>query len=227
VSTVALIEDEPGIVDFIERGLTRKGLEVRVARDGNAGLVLALSDEVELVVLDLMLPGRSGTEILAALQNERPWVPVIVLTARGGVDDRLAGLRGGAVDYIVKPFLVAELEARVQSQLRVARRQMLDRTLRHGGLSIDLLTREVTHAGNTIRLSTKEFELLAYFIQNPGSLLSRAQLQRAVWGYRHDLATNLVDVYVGYLRRKVRGAEGSLLKITAVRSRGYRLEFPE
>jgi DNA-binding response OmpR family regulator len=224
MSTVALIEDEAGIVDFVERGLTRSGLHVLIARDGNVGLGLALSDEVELVVLDLMLPGRSGTEILAALQDERPWVPVIVLTARGGVNDRLAGLRGGAVDYIVKPFLVAELEARIQSQLRVAQRQTLDRTLRHGELSIDLLTREVTHAGQTIRLSTKEFELLAYFIQNPGSLLSRAQLQRAVWGYRHDLATNLVDVYVGYLRRKVRGADGPVLNITAVRSRGYRLE---
>lgn len=224
MSTVALIEDEPGIVDFVQRGLARKGLDVRVARDGDEGLELALSEEVELVVLDLMLPGRDGTEILAALQDERPWIPVIVLTARGAVSDRLAGLRGGAVDYIVKPFLVAELEARIQSQLRVARRQVLDPTLRYGQLSIDLLTREVNHDGGTIRLSTKEFELLAYFTQNTGTVLTREQLQRAVWGYRHDLATNLVDVYVGYLRRKVRGPDGPLLTITAIRSRGYRLE---
>jgi DNA-binding response OmpR family regulator len=227
MSTVALIEDEPGIVDFVERGLTRTGLDVLIARDGNAGLELALSDQVELVVLDLMLPGRSGTEILAALQDERPWVPVIVLTARGAINDRLAGLRGGAVDYIVKPFLVAELEARIQSQLRVAQRQVHDPTVRYGDLSIDLLTRELTHDGSSIRLSTKEFELLAYFIQNAGSLLTRAQLQRAVWGYRHDLGTNLVDVYVGYLRRKVCGPDGPLLNITAVRSRGYRLELAD
>jgi DNA-binding response OmpR family regulator len=224
VSTVALIEDEPGIVDFVQRGLARKGLDVRVARDGDAGLELALSDEVELVVLDLMLPGRDGTEILAALQDERPWIPVIVLTARGAVDDRLAGLRGGAVDYIVKPFLVAELEARIQSQLRVARRQVLDPTVRYGRLTIDLLTREVSHETGAIRLSTKEFELLAYFVQNVGSVMTRARLERAVWGYRHGLATNLVDVYVGYLRHKVRDPGGPLLNITAIRSRGYRLE---
>ena len=227
MATVALIEDEAGIVDFVQRGLTRKGLEVLVASDGDAGLELALSDEVELVVLDLMLPGRSGSEILQAVQEERPWIPVIVLTARGGINDRLAGLRGGAVDYLVKPFLVIELEARIRSQLQMARRQVLDTRLRYGGLTIDLLTREVTSGGRAIALSPKEFELLAYFVQNVGRLLYRAQIQRAVWGYRHDLATNLVDVYVGYLRRKVRVSEQPLLNITAVRSRGYRLELAD
>lgn len=224
MATVALIEDEAGIVDFVSRGLTRSGLDVRVARDGDAGIELALSDEVELIVLDLMLPGRSGAEILRAVQDERPWTPVIVLTARGGLDDRLAGLRAGAVDYLVKPFLLVELEARIRSQLQIARRQALDVRLRHGELSIDLLAREVTHGGRSIRLSPKEFELLAYLVRNVGSLLSRPQLQGAVWGYRHDLGTNLVDVYVGYLRRKVRGPDGPLVQITAVRSRGYRLE---
>jgi DNA-binding response OmpR family regulator len=223
MSTIALIEDEAGIVDFVERGLTRAGLDVVVARDGDAGLELALSDQVDLVVLDLMLPGRSGTEILDAVHNERPWVPVIVLTARGGIDDRLKGLRGGAVDYVVKPFVLAELEARIQSQLRVGR-QLVGTTMRYGDLSIDLLTRKVTHDERAIRLSTTEFELLAQFVQNVGTLLTRPQLQRAVWGYRHELATNVVDVYVGYLRRKVVGPDGPLLNITAVRSRGYRLE---
>jgi DNA-binding response OmpR family regulator len=224
VPTVALIEDEGGIVDFVERGLTRSGLRVRTAPDGDSGLELALSAEVDLVVLDLMLPHRSGTEILEALQDRRPGVPVIVLTARGAIEDRLAGLRGGAVDYIVKPFVLAELEARIQAQLRVAR-QMPETSLRHGELSIDLLARKVMHGARMIRLSTIEFELLAYFVQNAGTLLTRAQLRRAVWGYRHDLSTNLVDVYVGYLRRKVSGPDGPLLNITAVRSRGYRLEL--
>jgi DNA-binding response OmpR family regulator len=223
VSTVALIEDEDGIADFVQRGLTRAGLRVRTARDGDAGLELALRDDVDLVVLDLMLPRRSGIEILDALQAERPWVPVIVLTARGALEDRLQGLRGGAVDYIVKPFVLAELEARIQSQLRVAR-QMPDTTMRYGDLTIDLLARRLTHGTRTIRLSTTEFELLAYFVQNVGTLLTRAQLRRAVWGYRHELSTNLVDVYVGYLRRKVSGPDGPLLNITAVRSQGYRLE---
>jgi DNA-binding response OmpR family regulator len=223
MSTVALIEDEAGIADFVERGLSRAGLRVRTARDGDAGLELALSDEVDLVVLDLMLPRRSGSEILELLQAERPWVPVIVLTARGGIDDRLEGLRGGAVDYLVKPFVLAELEARIQSQLRVGR-QLLDTKMRYGDVSIDLLTRKVIHDERAIRLSTTEFELLIHFVQNVGTLLTRPQLQRAVWGYRHELATNVVDVYVGYLRRKVAGPDGPLLNITAVRSRGYRLE---
>jgi two-component system, OmpR family, response regulator len=223
VPTVALIEDEAGIADFVRRGLTRSGLDVRTAADGDSGLELALSEQVDLVVLDLMLPRRGGSEILGVLRDRRPGLPVIVLTARGGIDDRLAGLRGGAVDYIVKPFVLAELEARIQVQLRVAR-QVPDTTLRYGELSIDLLARRITHGTRTIHLSTTEFELLACFVQNIGTLLTRAQLQRTVWGYRHDLSTNIVDVYVGYLRRKVSGPDGSLLKITAVRSRGYRLE---
>jgi DNA-binding response OmpR family regulator len=223
VSTVALIEDEAGIADFIERGLTRAGLRVQIARDGDSGLELALSDPVDLVVLDLMLPGKSGSEILDTLQEERPWVPVIVLTARGAIQDRLKGLRGGAVDYIVKPFVLAELEARIRSQLRVGR-QVLETTVRYGELSIDLLSRRVSHGARPIRLSTKEFELLAYLVQNVGTVLTRAQLQRTVWGYRHNPATNVVDVYIGYLRRKVSGPDGTLLDITAVRSRGYRLE---
>jgi DNA-binding response OmpR family regulator len=223
VSTVALIEDEAGIADFVQRGLARSGLDVRAAGDGDSGLTLALSDDVDLVVLDLMLPRRSGTEILEVLQERRPGLPVIVLTARGGIEDRLAGLRGGAVDYIVKPFVLAELEARIQVQLRVAR-QVPDTTLRHGELSIDLLARQVMHRTHVIRLSTTEFELLACFVRNAGRLLTRPQLERAVWGYRHDLSTNIVDVYVGYLRRKVSSADGTLLNITAVRSRGYRLE---
>ena len=223
MSTVALIEDEAGIADFVQRGLSRSGLDVRSARDGESGLELALSDEVDLVVLDLMLPRLSGGEILEVLRDRRPGLPVIVLTARGGIDDRLAGLRGGAIDYIVKPFVLAELEARIQVQLRAAR-QAPETTLRYGELSIDLLARRVMHATRAIRLSTTEFELLAYFVQNTGTLLTRSQLQRAVWGYRHDLSTNIVDVYVGYLRRKVSDPDGTLLNITAVRSRGYRLE---
>jgi DNA-binding response OmpR family regulator len=223
VATIALIEDEAGIADFVQRGLTRAGLSVRTARDGDAGLDLALSDDVDLVVLDLMLPKRSGSAILDTLQQDRPWVPVIVLTARGAIEDRLKGLRGGAVDYVVKPFVLAELEARIQSQLRVGR-QVLDTTVRYGSLTIDLLSRKVTYQSRAIRLSTLEFELLAYFMQNVGTLLTRPQLQRAVWGYRHDISTNVVDVYVGYLRKKVSGPDGALLDITAVRSQGYRLE---
>ena len=218
VSSIVVIEDEPGIVDFLERGLSAAGFRVRSARDGDSGLALALSDRVDLVVLDLMLPGRSGSEILAALVDQRPGLPVIVLTARGEVEDRVAGLHGGAVDYVVKPFALAELDARIRAQLRAAR-QAPDTTLRHDGITVDLLAREVSVDGGAVRLTTTEFDLLAYLIRNPGHVLSRSQILRTVWGYGEDASTNVVDVYIGYLRRKL----GRPDLITTVRSRGYRL----
>jgi DNA-binding response OmpR family regulator len=223
VPRIVLIEDEPGIVDFVTRGLNAAGLEVAAALDGESGQELALGERVDLVVLDLMLPRRSGTEVLRSLAEQRPGLPVIVLTARGEVRDRVQGLRAGAVDYLVKPFALAELEARIDAQLRAAR-QAPETTLRSGGLRLDLLRRRVTHDGHPVRLTTTEFDLLAYFMHNPGRLLSRDQIQRAVWSLDHDPQTNIVDVYVGYLRRKLSGEERDPVQITAVRSRGYRLE---
>jgi DNA-binding response OmpR family regulator len=218
VTSIVVIEDEPGIVDFLERGLGEAGFRVRSARDGDSGLQLALSDGVDLVVLDLMLPGRSGSEVLAALVDQRPGLPVIVLTARGEVEDRVAGLQGGAADYVVKPFALAELDARIRAQLRAAS-QAPDTTLRHDGITIDLLARQVRVDGSSVRLTTTEFDLLAYLMRNPGHVLSRSQILRSVWGYGEDASTNVVDVYIGYLRRKL----GRPDLITTVRSRGYRL----
>ena len=223
VANVVVIEDEPGIVDFVTRGLTAGGLNVEAALDGERGLELALGAAVDLVVLDLMLPKRSGGQILRDLNEQRPGLPVIVLTARGEVQDRVDGLRAGAVDYLVKPFALAELDARIRAQLRSAR-QAPETTLRRGGLSLDLISRRVSHEGRVLRLTNTEFELLGYFMRNPGQVLSRAQIHRAVWGYDHDPVTNVVDVYVGYLRRKLVGPDGPLVMITTVRSRGYRLE---
>lgn len=222
---VVVIEDEPGIVDFIERGLTAGGFTVSAASDGETGLKLALGERVDLVVLDLMLPRRSGTEILRDLTEQRPGLPVIVLTARGEVEDRVKGLRAGAVDYLVKPFALAELDARIHAQLRAAR-QTPDTILRRAGLAVDLIARRVSHDGEPVRLTTTEFDLLAYFLRNPGQVLTRQQILRAVWGYDHDPATNNVDVYVGYLRRKLSGRNRRPVRITTVRSRGYRLEDP-
>lgn len=219
---IVLIEDEPGIVDFIERGLTARGFEVRAALDGDSGLELALGDHVDLVVLDLMLPGRSGMEILEDLATHRPGMPVIVLTARGEVEDRVGGLDAGAVDYLVKPFALAELEARIRAQLRIAR-QAPATTIRRAGLEIDLLARSVRSNGEPVRLTNTEFDLLAYFMNHPGQVLNRQQILRAVWGYGHDPATNIVDVYIGYLRRKLASGDRAV-PIKTVRSRGYRLE---
>jgi DNA-binding response OmpR family regulator len=225
VTQIVLIEDEPGIVDFVERGLRAAGFAIESALDGEDGLERALGDGVELVVLDLMLPGRSGLEVLALLRRHRPGLPVIVLTARGELEDRVAGLDAGAVDYVLKPFSLAELAARIRAHLRVAR-QSPSTTLRCGEIELDLLTRDVRNGGVGVRLSTTEFELLVYLLHNSGQVLSREQILRAVWGYEHDPGTNVVDVYVGYLRRKLRRT-GRPAPIATVRSVGYRLEESE
>jgi DNA-binding response OmpR family regulator len=149
---------------------------------------------------------------------------MIVLTARGELEDRVAGLDAGAVDYLVKPFLLAELAARIRAHLRVAR-QSATTTLRSGELELNLLTRGVRYAGSVVRLSTTEFELLAYLVHNAGQVVGREQILRAVWGYDHDPGTNVVDVYVGYLRRKLRQS-GRPAPIATIRSVGYRLDDP-
>jgi DNA-binding response OmpR family regulator len=219
VANVVLIEDEPGIADFMVRGLTLAGYRVEAALDGEAGLALALGDDVDLVVLDLMLPRMSGAEVLRELADQRPGLPMIVVTARGEVEDRVSGLKAGAVDYLVKPFAMDELEARIDAQLRAAR-QAPDTTLRGAGLTVDLITRRVTHDGHEVRLSATEFDLLTYFLHNIGRVLSRTQILSAVWGYGHDPGTNIVDVYVGYLRRKIDGDGGTRL-VHTIRGVGY------
>jgi DNA-binding response OmpR family regulator len=169
-----------------------------------------------------MLPGRDGLDVLAALREAKPSVPVLVLTARGEVEDRVAGLEAGAVDYLVKPFSMAELIARVRAQLRVAERTSTT-TLRREDIEVDLLTRRVRRDGEAIPpLSTTEFELLVYLMRHDGQVLSREQILGAVWGYEHDPTTNVVDVYIGYLRRKLRRPD-SPAPIFTVRSVGYRL----
>jgi len=220
-ATVLVIEDEPGIVDFLRRGLQAEGFAVESALDGLSGERLALDGSWDAIVLDLMLPGRDGLDILASLREAKPGVPVIVLTARGEIEDRVSGLDAGAVDYLVKPFSMSELIARLRAQLRVAA-QASATTLRGGDIEVDLLTRRVQRAGEPIRLSTTEFELLVYLLRHYGQALSREQILSAVWGYEHDPATNVVDVYVGYLRRKL-GLPDSPAPIVTVRSIGYRL----
>ena len=158
---ILLIEDEPGIVDFVKRGLEAEGFPVEAALDGSEGERRALRESFDLIVLDLMLPGRSGMEILSSLRQARLSVPVIVLTARGEIEDRVAGLDAGAVDYLVKPFSLAELAARVRAQLRLAT-QSPAASLRVGDIEVNLLAREVHRAGEPVRLSSTEFDLLVH-----------------------------------------------------------------
>ena len=220
-SRVLLVEDEPGIVDFVRRGLEADGLVVEASLDGAEGERLALSGDFDAVVLDLMLPGRSGLEILDTVRSAKPSMPVIVLTARGEIEDRVAGLNAGAVDYLVKPFSLAELVARVRAHLRVVE-QASASSLRAEDIEVNLLTRKAHRGGRAVTLSTTEFELLVHLLRHHGQVLTREQILGAVWGYEHDPATNVVDVYVGYLRRKL-GQPGDPAPIFTVRSVGYRL----
>lgn len=221
---VLVIEDEPGIVDFLERGLEADGYQVHSALDGEAGIAKAIGEPVDLVILDMMLPKRSGLEVLGELTRSKPTLPVIVLTARDGIDDRVTGLDSGAVDYLTKPFSLRELKARIRAQMRVAT-QSPSTILRAGDIELDLLRRSTRRSQEPVRLSSTEFELLAHLMRNRGVTLSRQEILRAVWGYNHDPGTNLVDVYIGYLRRKLALGDGDP-SIVTVRSVGYRFDAP-
>ncbi len=219
---ILVVEDEPAIADFVQRGLRAEGHQVEVAHDGPAGEERALSGDMDLVVLDRMLPGRDGLQILQTVRAQYPELPVILLTARAEVADRVQGLDAGATDYVSKPFAFEELAARVRAHLR-APVQVKATELTAAGIHADLLTREVTRDGEAIQLSAKEFELLSYFLRHAGQVLSREQLLSAVWGYDFDPQTNIVEVYVGYLRRKL-ALPGSPAPIQTLRSVGYRLK---
>jgi DNA-binding response OmpR family regulator len=218
---VLVIEDAPGIVDFLTHGLEAQGFAVQSATDGIEGERLALDESFDAIVLDLMLPGRSGMEILAALRRTKPNVPVLVLSARGELDDRVTSLDAGAVDYMVKPFSLAELVARLRAQMRVFAQVSVTK-LSAAGIELDLLTRSVWRDGRQVDLSGTEFELLAHLLRHSERVLSREQILHTVWGYEHDPGTNVVDVYVGYLRRKL-GRPGDPAPISTVRGVGYRL----
>ena len=218
---VLLIEDEPGIVDFVRRGLEADGFAVEVAFDGIEGERIALRGGFDAIVLDLMLPLRDGLEVLGSVGQAMPRVPVIALSARGKIEDRVEGLDAGAVDYLVKPFSMAELVARVRAHLRVIA-QTSTSTVGADGIEVDLLSRRVRTHGRSVTLSTTEFELLVFLLRHRGQVVSREQILSSVWGYEHDPATNVVDVYVGYLRRKL-GRPGQPAPIFTVRAVGYRL----
>jgi two-component system, OmpR family, copper resistance phosphate regulon response regulator CusR len=218
VSRILIAEDESRIASFLEKGLRANGFTTDVASDGDAALSLALTGRFDLLILDLGLPGRDGLEVLRALREAGRDVAVIILTARDSVRDTVAGLEGGADDYIAKPFRFEELLARVRVQLR-GERSAEATMLRAGDLTLDLRTRQVVVDGKAVDLSAREFALAEVFFRHAGQVLSREQLLSLVWGYDFDPGSNVVDVYVGYLRRKL-GRD----RIASVRRMGYRLE---
>ena len=217
MALVVVVEDEVGISDFVRRGLESAGFAVVVAADGLSGLQLAQHEDVELVILDLGLPGLPGEQVLTRLRSVRPAVPVIVLTAKGAVSDRVTNLEAGANDYVVKPFSFSELLARVRVQLRRPD-QASPVLLEGGGLTLDVRTREVRVDGRTTTLSSREFTLMEVLLRHPGQVLSQTQLLDQVWGYGFEGASNVVETYVRHLRRKI-GAD----RIQTVRRAGYRL----
>ena len=221
---ILVVEDEPKVASFIQRGLVAERYHVDVEHDGDAGLTRALGEEYDLVILDVMLPRRDGLSVLRELRARRCTVPVLLLTARAGVADKVAGLDGGADDYLTKPFEVAELLARVRALLR--RGTAAPPLLEIADLRLDPATRQVTRAGRPIELTAREHALLEYFLRNPGRVLSRAMIAQHVWGVSFDTFTNVIDVYVNYLRRKIdAGFEPKLLH--TVRGAGYVLRAPE
>jgi DNA-binding response OmpR family regulator len=221
---ILVVEDEAAIADFVQRGLEAEGYAVACAEDGLEGERQALSDDVDLVVLDLMLPGRDGLSVLDTIRTARPTLPVIVLTARDAVEDKVTGLDSGATDYVTKPFSFDELTARIRAHLRrpADHAEPTATKLDAAGIHMDLLSREVVLGSDPVHLSAREFDLLAFFMRHPGEVLSREQILSAVWGYEFDPGTNVVEVYVGYLRRKL-AVNGSPAPIETLRSIGYRL----
>jgi DNA-binding response OmpR family regulator len=219
VARILIVEDEQRIAAFVAKGLQAEGHVVTAVTDGHAGLDEALGGQHDLVVLDIGLPGIDGYEVLHRLRAQGSRVPVIVLTARDSVSDTVTALEGGADDYMPKPFRFAELLARVRVRLRQAGEAAgpTQTVLSAGGHRLDLRSRRVTVDRREVDLSAREFRLLEIFMANPGQVLSREQLLDHVWGFDFDPASNVVDVYVGYLRRKL-GAEA----ITTVRGMGYR-----
>jgi DNA-binding response OmpR family regulator len=218
---ILVVEDEAGIADFLARGLEAEGYGVTVAADGIAGERLALAPGTDLVVLDRMLPGRDGIEVLASIRRAKPALPVILLTARAEVADRVEGLDLGATDYVTKPFAFDELLARIRARLRESAGAS-ETTLEAGGIRLDLLRREARRGERVVRLPDRESQLLAYLMRHAGQVRTREEILAAVWDYDHDPGTNVVQVYVGYLRRKLE-LPGSPAPIETVRSVGYRL----
>jgi two-component system copper resistance phosphate regulon response regulator CusR len=221
---ILVVEDEKKVASFVQRGLEAEAHQVDVAHDGETGLARALDGEYDLLVLDVMLPRRDGLAVLRELRARGRQLPVLLLTARAGVTDKVAGLDGGADDYLTKPFEVAELLARVRALLR--RGASAPAVLAVADLRLDPATRTVTRAGRAIELTAREYALLEYFLRNPGRVLSRALIAQHVWGVSFDTFTNVIDVYVNYLRRKI-DAEFEPRLLHTVRGAGYVLRVPE
>ncbi len=221
---ILIAEDEPRIASFVEKGLKANGYTTDIVEDANLAIEVALTGNYDLVLLDLGLPGRDGLEVLEELRGQGFQAPILIVTARDDIQDKVAGFEGGASDYLTKPFRFEELLARIKVRLRdrpAATASSEPMLLAVGDLTLDLRTRQVKVGEKWVELPAREFTLAEMFFRNPGQILTREQLLDRVWGYDYDPGSNVVDVYVGYLRKKLGGKV-----IETVRGAGYRLKRP-
>ncbi|MEE2808635.1 MAG: response regulator transcription factor [Verrucomicrobiota bacterium] len=222
---ILLVEDETEIGELIKNGLEKEGFVLDYCQEGDSGMEHAMTRSYDAIVLDVMLPGRSGLEILKMVRAGHNNVPVIIITARGETEDRIEGLDLGADDYLPKPFFVEELIARLRAIWRRSSETGMS-VLSVGTLSANLMKREVVRSGVQIEMTPKEFSLLAFLMRAPGRVLTRTQILEQVWGYHFDPGTNLVDVYIRRLRSKI-DIEGEVPLIETLRGVGYRMQDPD
>lgn len=217
---ILLVEDEAPIADFISRGLTEHGFGVDVARDGEEALDWPAVADFDIIILDVMLPRRDGIDVCRTLRQRGLRTPVLMLTARDAVEDRVLGLDSGADDYLVKPFAFAELLARLRA---LSRREpaLLGNALRIADLLLDTATRRVSRAGADVDLTAKEFAILEYLMRHPNQVLSRNLIAEHVWNYDFENSTNVIDVHIKNLRKKVNDRDGKLIQ--TLRGAGYRV----
>lgn len=225
MTDILVVEDDERIVEFVRRGLKAEGYQIEIARTGQEAIAMGTAGEFRLIILDLGLPDMSGRQVCERLRASRIDTPILMLTAMDTVQDKVIGLRSGADDYMTKPFAFEELLARIEALMRRRKGEVKSESteLSVADLSLNRETHEVRRAGELIDLTPKEFALLEYFMRTPGRVLSRTKILEQVWGYSSDPLTNVVDVYIRQLRRKIdEGYEQKLLK--TVRGYGYKLD---
>lgn len=216
---ILVVEDEKKVARFIQQGLEEEHYTVDVAHDGEAGLQMAVSANYDLLILDVMLPKKSGLDLIREFRARKGTPPALMLTAKSATEDKVAGLDSGADDYLTKPFAFAELLARIRSLLRRSSKEK-STTLTIADLELDTVSHKAKRAGRVIELTAKEYALLEYFLRNRNRVLSRTIIAEHIWDYNFDTGTNIIDVYVNHLRNKIEG-EGEMRLIHTVRGVGY------
>ncbi len=219
---ILVVEDDLEAARYLKKGLQESGYNVTVTPDGDEGLVLAMGGGFDCLIIDRMLPGMDGLEIVEALRKKADETPILILSALDKVKDRVTGLKRGSDDYLVKPFAFAELLARIEALLRRANPRQVVTQLQAGDLALDLLSRAVTVGGSPVDLQPREFQLLSYLMRHVGQVVTRTMLLENVWEYNFDPQTNVVDVHISRLRQKL-DPDGGTQRIETVRGAGYRL----